>query len=91
MDHNSHSKVAEEKERGRNGMIAALFAVFAGMVFIDVPRLVREKSWRELIVYSVFMSFAFFISVAEVYQIPLPNPVRDTQYFVKSLIPFGYD
>lgn len=71
-------------------MIALLILAFTIPVLIEVPGLIREKSWWELIVFSVLMITAFFISLMQILKIEIPNPVRDTQYLVKSLIPFGY-
>lgn len=68
-----------------------LILAFAIMALIEVPELIKKKYWRELIAFSVILILAFVISVFQYKDIDIPNPVRDTQYFVKSLFPFSYD
>jgi hypothetical protein len=72
-------------------MIFLLIAAFIGLILFEVPGLIREKSWRELAVYTFLMSIAFMLSLLLTLNINVPNPVRDTQYFVKSLVPFSYE
>ena len=72
-------------------MIVLLVAAFAVIVIIEVPGLIKKRHWRELTVFSVILAIAFFISVMQLMHIEIWNPVRDSQFFVKSLFPFGYD
>ena len=72
-------------------MIVLLIAAFSIIALIEVPGLIRKKYWRELTVFSVILALAFFVSVMQLMHIEIWNPVRDSQFFVKSLFPFGYD
>lgn len=72
-------------------MIVLLVLAYAVLIAFEVPKLVREKSWRELIVYSALMSLAFVLCVLEILNIQVWNPVKTTQYFVKSLWHLSYD
>jgi hypothetical protein len=72
-------------------MIFLLIAVFVFIILYEVPQLVRNKYWRELAVFSFLLSMAFFISLMEILKIEIPNPVRDVQYLVKSLMHLSYD
>jgi putative effector of murein hydrolase len=72
-------------------MIILLSAVFICIIIYEVPGLIKNKYWRELAVFSFLLSIAFLISILYTLKIKPPNPVRDTQYFVKSLIPFSYE
>lgn len=72
-------------------MIVLLIATFAVIALIEVPRLIKKKYWRELIAFSVILTIAFVISVLQLMHIEIPNPVKDSQFFIKSLFPFGYD
>ena len=71
--------------------IFLLITVFICIILYEVPDLIRNKYWRELAVFSFLMLLAFFVSLTEILGITIPNPIRDTQYFVKKLIPFNYD
>ena len=72
-------------------MIFLLIAAFAVIILIEVPDLIKKKHWRELAVYSVLMTLAFVICLMYVLDIDVPNPVKNTQYYIKSLFPFRYD
>ena len=61
------------------------------LVLIEVPKLIKNKHWRELVVFSVILTLAFINSIFQLKDIDIPNPVKETQYFVKSLFPFSYD
>jgi hypothetical protein len=56
----------------------------------ELPGLVRNKQWRELVVYSVLISLAFTISLLQTLNIKIPNPVRDVQYFFSDLLHLRY-
>ena len=72
-------------------MIVLLISAFAVIALIEVPGLIKKKHWRELTVFSVILALAFFVSVMQLLHIEIWNPVRDSQFFIKSLFPFGYD
>jgi hypothetical protein len=71
-------------------MIFLLIAVFICIILYEVPELIRNKYWRELTVVSFLISIAFIISLMQILKIEIPNPVRDTQYFVKDLLHLSY-
>ncbi len=50
--------------------------IFACIVWYEVPTLVREKQWPELISASVILAIGFALCVCEVLDIKLPNPSR---------------
>lgn len=72
-------------------MIFLLIIAFLILILMEAPKLIREKSWRELIAYSVLMTLAFIVCTAGLLNIDIPNPVKDSQYFVKSLLHLSYD
>ena len=64
-------------------MMTALFAVF---IWIAVPGLIKNKSWRELAAYSVLMVLAITVSMLYAFDVDIPNPVKNTQYYVKNAV-----
>ena len=72
-------------------MIFLLVAVFAVLVLLEAPGMIKNKNWRALTVYSVLMTLAFVICIMYILDIDVPNPVKNTQYYIKSLFPFSYD
>ena len=69
-------------------MIVLLAAVFAVILFLEVPGMVKKKQWRELTVYSVLMAIALVISAMYILDLDVPNPVKNTQYYVQSLVKY---
>ncbi len=76
-------------------MIILMFAAFAGLIMLEAPGLIKKKQWRELAAYSALMLIAIVISVSYLKHIEIPNPVKNTQYYVKDafeyLFGFSYD
>ena len=64
---------------------------FGILTLIDLPGLIRDKSWRELAAYSALMCLGLTVCLMYAWKIDIPNPVRDTQYFVKGLLRLSYD
>lgn len=72
-------------------MIILLIAGFICIILYEVPGLLKNKSYKELAVFSFLISLAFFMSLMQILKIEIPNPVRDTQYLVKDLLNLSYD
>lgn len=51
-------------------LITALLFILA----IEVPRLIKEKLWRELAVFVFLWAIGSFVSLSVVLGIELPNP-----------------
>ncbi len=55
-------------------MIYGLIIIFMLIAFIEIPRLFRERLWRELVAFSVFFTIGFLLSLLQVLGIKVPNP-----------------
>lgn len=55
-------------------MIFLLIAVFLIIIFIDVPRLVKERMWRELAAFSVFLLIGMALAIPQAIGKKVPNP-----------------
>ena len=67
-------------------MIVVMIAFFAVLIWIEVPGLIKKKSWRELAAYSVLMVLAITVSMLYALDVDIPNPVKNTQYYVKNAV-----
>ncbi len=67
-------------------MIVFLTMAFAAVILLEVPGMIKKKYWRELAVYSVLMVLAIVISFLYAMDIDIPNPVKNTQYYVKTFV-----
>lgn len=51
-----------------------LVLVFIGIAFYEVPKLIREKLWRELWTFSILLLIGFVLSVLQIMGIKVPLP-----------------
>lgn len=56
--------------------IAGLSAAFLVIIGLEAPRLIKEKMWRELGVFSVLLLLGAGLAYAMVLDIPIPNPTK---------------
>lgn len=54
--------------------IIGLIIIFWGIVLFEVPRLIKEKMWGELMAFSGLLVFGMVLSFAAVLHIELPTP-----------------
>ncbi|KKM10283.1 hypothetical protein SY88_14590 [Clostridiales bacterium PH28_bin88] len=57
-------------------MLLLLLLVFGGIIALEVPGLVRKQMWGELAAFGFLLALGMVLSVAEVLDIPLPNPTK---------------
>jgi len=55
-------------------MIVLLLIAFAVIAWLEVPGLVKKKMWRELVVFSIYLSVGMALSIPQVLGISPPNP-----------------
>ncbi|MHB1418676.1 MAG: hypothetical protein ACYCX4_03680 [Bacillota bacterium] len=53
--------------------------MFGGIIAAQVPGMVRQKMWRELIVYSVLLMIGMVYSLGIALDLSLPTPVKGLQ------------
>jgi hypothetical protein len=61
-------------------MIVIIFLVLAGW---DVPRLMRKKQRKDLLVYSLFMLAGLTLSILVAFHVYLPNPSKGLEAIFK--------
>lgn len=57
-------------------MILLLILLYLAVIAFEVPRLIKEERWRELIAFSVFMAVAIAVSLPLALGVKLPNPTK---------------
>ena len=45
------------------------------MIYMEVPKLIKKESKRELFTYSILLFFAFIVGVMISIGLPVPNPI----------------
>jgi len=71
-------------------MVFLLVSAFIGVILFEVPSLIRNKHWRELIVFSIFLSIAFVMALLATLGVKLPSPSKGIDYFVKDILHLNY-
>ncbi len=62
-----------------------LLAVISIIIAIEVPRLVKNKMWRELTAFFVLLTIGFIYSAGQIYDWPLPNPTAKMEYMFEPV------
>ncbi|MBM7854536.1 hypothetical protein JOC37_000909 [Desulfohalotomaculum tongense] len=55
--------------------VAVLTVLFGAIIAFEVPKLIKEKMWRELAVFSVMILLAVVLSFGLILDLLLINPV----------------
>ncbi|HHT71972.1 MAG TPA: hypothetical protein GX016_10510 [Firmicutes bacterium] len=67
-------------------MIFLLVLMYLAVSAFEVPKLVKEKKWRDLLVFSLFMLAAIGLSLPVAMGVKIPNPSR---YITRFLAPIS--
>lgn len=54
-------------------LILLIVAGFAAIVAFELPRLLRQKLWREMVAFFVLIAIGMALSIGQVLRLPLPN------------------
>jgi hypothetical protein len=63
------------------------------LVFIaarQIPPLIRQKYWRELVVFIVFYSLAATFSFLISFDVKIPSPIQGIMYVIEDVLNIGY-
>ena len=71
-------------------MIILLIAVFAIIVLIDLPRLIKKKMYRMLVVYGLVYTAAFTLCLLIILDIKVISPIVLANDFLKNVLHLSY-
>lgn len=72
-------------------MIIFLIIAFALIAFMDLPKLIKEKRKKDIIVFSSFFIFAFTIAFLQTIGVDIPSPIKGIQYIIKDVLHLSYE
>ena len=78
-----------EAGKGEGDMIYLLL-IYAFIIIINVPGLIRRKEWRELAAFSVMCVIAFALGFMYVLDIPVPSPMKGLQHLIVDMLGIEY-
>lgn len=67
-----------------------LILIYAFIILITVPGLIKRKEWRELIAFSVLYVIAFALGLMYVLDIPIPSPMKGLQHLIVDILGIEY-
>lgn len=65
--------------------LAMMLGISAVIALIEVPSLIRKSLKKELWVFSVLLVFGTGLSIAEVHELDIPNPLDWIAFVYKPL------
>lgn len=73
-------------------LIAVTLAIGLSAAAVEVPKLLKSKSYRELIFFSIFLLTSLALVILETFGIKLPSPSDIIESVVKHIVKanFGY-
>ncbi|SDH89696.1 hypothetical protein SAMN05443529_12170 [Desulfosporosinus hippei DSM 8344] len=71
-------------------MLFLIVCAFSGVILFEVPSLIRNKYWRELVVFSALLSISFIIVVLQTLGFQLPSPAKGLDYIVENVLHLNY-
>ncbi|AET67095.1 hypothetical protein Desor_1438 [Desulfosporosinus orientis DSM 765] len=71
-------------------MVILLIFLFSIIILIEVPGLIQQKYWRELVVFSLLLSFGFLFSLLHTIGVPLPSTAKIIAYLVRDVLHLNY-
>lgn len=71
-------------------MIFLLIIIFIGITVFEVPELIKNRYWSELIAFLAFLTAAFVISLMYIMNLPIPNPMKGLEYLIKDVLHLNY-
>ncbi|GAB6155055.1 hypothetical protein JCM17380_38060 [Desulfosporosinus burensis] len=71
-------------------MIVLLISGFIGIILFEVPSLIRNKQWRELVVFSSLLLFAFILTLLQTLGIKVPNLGKMIDFLIRDVLHLNY-
>lgn len=65
-------------------LIIILIAIFLLIIFLELPRLLKENLYKEVVVFSVVLTVGIFMSLANFYNWPIYNPIEALALFLSK-------
>ena len=63
---------------------------FAGIAALDLPDMVKNERWRDLIVYSVIFLLVLVLGVLMALDVQVPSPIKAVQAFYRDVLHLSF-
>lgn len=65
-------------------LIILLVAIFILIMGLELPKLIKQKLYKEIVVFGVVYTIGVFMAVTSFYSIPLFNPFEALAVFLSK-------
>lgn len=65
--------------------VVLLVIPFAIIIAYEAPDMVRNRLWGELIVFTGIVLLGFTVSLLQVIDVMVPNPINGTKFFTEKV------
>ncbi|MGI6035067.1 MAG: hypothetical protein ACOYCE_04620 [Limnochordia bacterium] len=66
--------------------IALLIVVFLAIIGYELPGILRNGWWAELIVFAILIAMGFALGLLQIMGVALPCPVSGIEFLVSQLV-----
>lgn len=67
-----------------------LLPFYTLIALLQIPGLVREKNWHDLVIFSCFLAFAFLFSLLLGLDVKIPSPLKLIQEKIQDPLNLHY-
>lgn len=67
-----------------------LLLIYALIAWLNIPKFVKKKEWRDLAAFLVFYTAALVLGLLYVLDIPIPSPMKGLQYLISEVLGIKY-
>ncbi len=67
-----------------NKIIYLLITIYIFIAAMQIPSLIKQKYWRELVAFSLFITLAFTFSLLISLDVKIPSPLKVIQYDIQD-------
>lgn len=66
-------------------MIILIVVVFVMIIRIEIPKMIKEEYWRELVYYSLFLFIGFVLSILNFYNVDIISPIKIIESIIDKI------
>lgn len=71
-------------------MKVLLIIVLVFIALREIPNLIKQKYWRELTAFIVFLSIATTLSLLISFGVQIPSPIKGIMYIIEDVLDIAY-
>ncbi len=70
--------------------VLLVILLFTGIAAVELPKMIKNKRWRDLTVYSVVFLMVFTLGILIASDVKVPSPIKAIQAFYKDILGLSF-